>query len=75
MTATAGGADPVALALPLFQTAVEIVANRLHQDDPQLPGWEARAKRIVEDLEEAGVLYHGRRVEALPYSQVARFGL
>lgn len=73
MSSPAGGVDPVALALPLFETAVAIIANRLHTDDPQLPGWEARAKRIAEDLEEAGVLYHGRRVESVSPERAARW--
>lgn len=47
------------------QVAVEVVRARLEQDDPQLPGCDVRAERIVADLYDMGLLSIGRRVECV----------
>lgn len=51
-----------------YAQAVEIVTARLEADDPQLPGCEVRAERIVSDLFEMGYLAIGRRVERVDVS-------
>ena len=46
-----------------FDQAVEVVRHRLEADDPQLPGADVRAERVVSDLYDMGLLAVGRRVE------------
>lgn len=46
-----------------WEQAVEVVRHRLEEDDPQLPGCEVRAERIVSDLFERGLLAPTRRIE------------
>ena len=73
MTTPAG--EPTQRALPLHDHAVEIVRARLEADDPQTCGAEVKAGRIIDDLEEAGLLFYGRPIQALPLANVARHGL
>jgi hypothetical protein len=51
--------------------AVKTVAHALEHCDPQEAGIPTKAERIVDALEEAGVIHHGRRIEALPVENVA----
>ncbi len=54
-----------------YATAVEVVRQVLERDDPQLPGTDVRAKRIVDELYDMGLLAMGRRIEAVPGDVVA----
>lgn len=47
-----------------LQVATEVVRARLEADDPQLPGADERAQRIVADLYDMDLLAIGRRVHA-----------